>query len=131
MSTHSEFGGLLAGPAPSSGGNLGSIADERRIAPRIAKQLCVQLMGSLGTEGQSCQSDDVSETGVYLRIPAGFPVTVGQRCEVRFQASSEASQLSGLAGECCYATIVRTERHGEDPAPTTGAGLRFDQPLFF
>ena len=131
MPTHSAFGSLLTGTAPSSDGNLGSTTDERRVSPRIAKPLSVDLLGSLGSDGQACTAIDVSESGVYLRIPSGFPVTVGQRCEVRFKAPAESSQLSGLAGESCYATVVRTERRNEGTASMTGAGLRFDQPLFF
>lgn len=130
MSAHSAFGSLLTGPAPSNGGNLGSVADERRVSPRIAKPLSVQLLGSLSAEGPVCTADDVSESGVYLRIPAGFPIAVGQRCEVRFKTQSPSSELSNLSGESCYATVVRTEHRSEDATPMTGAGLRFDQPLF-
>ncbi len=76
-------------------------------------------------------AEDLSACGVYLRVPADYGLTVGQRCEVNFASETGSQGASFPVGETCYATVVRTEHCRVGTDPMVGAGLRFDQPLFF
>ncbi len=109
----------------------GAAIDERRTAKRLVRELSVNLTGMGCTEGHRCTADDISESGVYLRVPKGYDLVVGQRCEVSFGSVAASAELSCLTGATCYATVVRTRRDLGGARQVMGAGLRFDQPLFF
>ena len=104
--------------------------DERRNATRVRRGYPMKLT-SLGCSGpQRCHAEDISECGLYVRVPADSGLAVGQRCELNFEKHTASPDLSKLAGETCYATVVRTNVFTDGPKPIVGAGLRFDQPLF-
>ena len=77
-----------------------------------------------------CQGDDISEAGMFVRAPSDAGLCVGQRCEVNFEDDASSQRLAGLVGGTWFATVVRTERSGDDATTHLGAGLCFDQPLF-
>ncbi len=95
--------------------------DERRLVPRIRKRVTAKVIGMDVAEVFRCATDDISASGLYVRLPLSSGLRVGQRCEV---------VLADDAGEGHYATVVRTEPIAKSPTPLVGAGLRFDQPLF-
>ncbi len=74
-------------------------------------------------------AEDVSEGGLYVQVPLSRSLAVGQRCEVHL-ADEEGATLTCLAGQSCYATVVRTELVTTGTRKLLGAGMRFDQPLF-
>ena len=96
--------------------------DERRSTPRLRKRLTAKVIGVGAAEVFRCTTEDISENGLYVQVPLASGLRVGQRCEV---------VLSDDANESHYATVVRTEPIAKGPTPVVGAGLRFDQPLFF
>ena len=67
---------------------------------------------------------------MFVRAPRDADFCVGQRCEVNFEDDASSQSLAGLVGGTWFATVVRTERSGDDATDHVGAGLRFDQPLF-
>lgn len=99
---------------------------ERRDTSRLPSNVPIKLSTLGWSECRTCTTDDLSEGGLYLRLPAAYALKVGQRCEVGFENEGNAAELSSVAGEIRYATVVRTDAAGE----LIGAGLRFDQPLF-
>lgn len=113
-------------PAPFGG--LGAVADERRVSTRAAHSLPVSLTAMGSNDAHHCNAENISEGGLLVLAPSKFSLTVGQRCEVTFAKTDDVSKL---AGERCYATVVRTERPTSGPQDRIAAGLRFDQPLFF
>lgn len=107
------------------------IHDERRNYPRISTPLItqVQQLGDLNTH--PCAVRDISENGLYMRIPSDCHLSVGHRCEVSITGEGEAGNCRGLIGESLYATVVRTERIEHETETVVGVALRFDQPLYF
>lgn len=105
------------------------LRDDRRCAPRQCPPLAaeVRLMG--GTESQACEVADISEGGLFVFVPLSYGLNVGQRCEVQLSAKSPTAKCPMDAP--CYATVVRTEFISSGSGKLLGAGLRFDQPLFF
>ncbi len=97
---------------------------------RASRKLSVTLTAMGCSDGTCCTADDICEGGLYLRVPAVYGLTVGQRCAVNFGEQPESSGVSFLEGQTCYATVVRTEHGADGPEQMLGAGLRFDQPLF-
>jgi len=96
--------------------------DERRAAPRVRKRVTAKVIGVGAAEVFRCTTNDINENGLYVEVPLSAGFRVGQRCEV---------VLTDDAGEGLYATVIRTEPIAKGPTPLIGAGLRFDQPLFF
>ena len=86
-----------------------ALIDEKRTAPRTPERLGVHLTGLGCSDGHSCMVEDISVSGVYVRVPTGYGMTVGQRFEVGFANEIDAPELGCIAGEVCYATVVRTE----------------------
>ena len=117
---------VLEPPAPTTT----ALAENRRTAERVRKSLSVKLTGMGWTKGQSCVAEDIGEGGIYVRLPANSGLSVGQRCALMFPEGLTPPQLSTLAGETVYATVVRTELLAEGAKQLVGAGLRFDRPLF-
>jgi hypothetical protein len=102
--------------------------EERRADERQPRKFSMKITPVGGTRSLECTSENVSEGGCFTSLPSDAGFCVGQRCELEFLPEGETADL---AGEVYYATVVRTESmpHGADPV--LGAGLRFDQPLFF
>ncbi len=78
---------------------------------------------------QTFTTDDLSEGGLYVRVPSNCGLALGQRCEVGFLDNANVSGIGGIAGETRYATVVRTYTVPANSGELIGAGLRFDQPL--
>lgn len=125
--THHERSGavqdtpIAVAPVPHS--------EERRASQRTPKNLMASVQSLGRGEVYNGPADDVSEGGLYVRVPLSQGLAVGQRCEVRLSDPAGSAQL-GLAGEGCYATVVRTEVITSGSQKLLGAGMRFDQPLF-
>ncbi len=111
-------------------GGLGAVADERRVARRSDHGLSVSLTAMGCTDVHLCKAENISEGGLLVYAPSKLSLRVGQRCEITFTDESGTGGVSTLAGERCYATVVRTERATSGAQNVTAAGLRFDQPLF-
>ncbi len=109
---------------------LGAGLDDRRGASRLPRAVPITLSSMGGPDRLSCTAEDISEDGLYLRVPADLHLCVGQRCELNFSNDPKADVPPTLIGETCYATVVRTEQLIEPGKPLIGAGLRFDQPIY-
>jgi len=122
---------LLAEKPKSSSIAPRPVVDDRRDAARVLRKLQVTVT-PLGYAAPIVgRSRDVSEGGMYLMMPMSAAVCVGQRCEVELGPDEGVSPQPCVGPDCRYATIVRTHpiTHGE--AQMLGAGLRFDQPIFW
>ncbi|MBI4717626.1 MAG: PilZ domain-containing protein [Planctomycetes bacterium] len=124
-------------PAPASSsilsgaaGKSAAVAEERRGSMRVCRRVETKLIGRGLEQGVFCTTSDISEGGLFVRLPANAGVAVGQRFEVVLPDESQAPDLAGFMSGGCYATIVRTERPREAASDLIGVGLRFDQPLF-
>jgi len=107
-----------------------AVADERRASSRSGRKINLTLTGLGTTQGLGCISEDVSESGLYVRVPTGAGLMVGSRVEVQFGDEVESPSPSRFRGETCFATVVRTKAQAHESVPTLGAGLRFDQPFY-
>ena len=107
-----------------------SVDEDRRYGSRLPSSVPIKLSVLGWNECQSCTTVDLSEGGLYVRLPRTCGLSVGQRCEVEFGGPADAHELSGVAGEIRYATVVRTDALPSSSGDQIGAGLRFDQPLF-
>lgn len=107
-----------------------AVALDQRSSPRAPSNLSMKLTGLGRPTVLVCTTKDISEGGLYVRVPVKAGLTVGQRCEVTFSKEAASQGAPGLAGEQCYATVVRTERLAGAPPHEVGAGLRFDRPIF-
>ena len=116
--------------ATTEDGVTSAVADERRATTRLPWNLSLKLTGLGRTEVHRCATHDISEGGLYVRVPAKSGLAVGQRCEVLFEDNVDSAKPSSVVGEMRYATVVRTQRLTEGSTRVVGAGLRFDQPLF-
>ncbi len=109
--------------------NVG-FSDERRAVPRFRQRMIANVIGLGHVEVQQCVTEDISESGLLVHVPASYGLCVGQRLEVELQDMADVGTRSALSGERRYATVVRTEPVSKGAAHLVGAGLRFDQPLF-
>lgn len=110
--------------------SAGAVVDERRASSRSGRKINLTLTGLGTTKGLGCISEDVSESGLYVRVPASSGLMVGSRVEVQFGNEVESRGPSRFRGETCFATVVRTKAQAHESVPTLGAGLRFDQPFY-
>ena len=114
--------------APNRISNIGTSIDlsldDRRVAPRVQRPLAAEVRPVGLTESHRCNVEDISEGGLFILVPLSYGLNVGQRCEIQLQ------NVTCTSGDCCYATVVRTEVIASDAGRQLGAGLRFDQPLF-
>ncbi len=109
---------------------LSAVVEDQRCSPRNPNSVPVRLSGLGSSESHPCIAKDISEGGLYLRVPASADLAVGQRCELTFSDDELDDAIGGLAGCGCYATVVRTEQDADGLSQSVGAGLRFDRPLF-
>ncbi len=130
MSTTTNFDGFPTGSFRSEAGGAGALIDERRNTPRLHESLCLQLTGIGCPKEHGCTATDIGENGLYVEMAADCGVDVGQRCELHFPEVTKASQLSEVAGESRYATVVRTELLKHGASKLVGVGLRFDRPMY-
>ncbi len=103
--------------------------EERRASRRVSRDLIATVQGHGVGQAFSGPAQDVSEGGLYLRVPLSHGLAVGQRCEVRLSDTAGVTPAC-LAGESCYVTVVRTEVITSGSQKLLGAGMRFDRPLF-
>ena len=103
--------------------------EEKRASERNRKTLTARLIDVHGAAQLRCSADNISEGGFYVCAPESCGLAVGQRFEVMLSDEARSGEPDNMAGEGCYATVVRTERLAHDPDKMIGAGLRFDQPL--
>ncbi len=126
---------------PLAGGSLAVVADpvvaddrqaweEKRSSVRGDRKFTAKLVSLGGSSEVRCPVEDLSEGGLYVRAAASYGLAVGQRYQVTLSDDLSCSESENLAGEGCYATVVRTDRVTEESSGQTGAGLRFDHPLF-
>ncbi len=108
----------------------GTAVDERRSATRTCGKVSVSLTAMGCPQGLHCPVEDLSENGLYVRVPAEYGLAVGKRVEVTFANQPDSPSPAALDGETCYATVIRTAALAEESSDMVGAGLRFDQPLF-
>lgn len=108
----------------------GSAAQDQRATPRDLRTFAAKLIALGSAVPIECFTDNVSESGFYLRTAADSGLAVGQRFEVALSERGDSSEAENLAGDGCYATVVRTDQLAGDPTPQIGAAFRFDQPLF-
>lgn len=106
-----------------------AVADERRFAGRITREVSVRLVASGHGNGPCCILTDISEGGARVQLPVAAGFCVGQRLEVLLTDESDAPDLVEHLSGGCYVTIVRTERCDSQNPEMLEAGLRFDQPL--
>jgi hypothetical protein len=130
MPTTSDPEATLTLAFESSVAVVDTLVEDRRNGERLRRTLPLKLSGLGWTKCQACVAEDIGEGGLYLRLPAAAGLTVGQRCELLVPEKLAPQQLSNLAGETVYATVVRTELLAEGAKQLVGAGLRFDRPLF-
>ena len=110
--------------------DVGTVTQDRRTSRRRDRRINLTLTGLGSTDSFACTTDDISEGGVYVRLPADVGLAVGKRVEVQFGNDVQSAKPASFSGESCFATVVRTQLHTQEPKPMIGAGLRFDQPLF-
>ncbi|RME37350.1 MAG: PilZ domain-containing protein [Planctomycetota bacterium] len=104
--------------------------EDRRSAPRLRVRSPLHLVPLPEREPLACRAADISPGGVFVRMPKTCAPAVGQRVELHFPDRAVADIPTALAGLRCYATVVRTQRMGDDPTADLGAALRFDQPVY-
>jgi len=104
--------------------------DERRTSARVRRGFPIKVTSLGHNLAHPCHAEDLSEGGLFVRVPTESGLTVGQRCELTFDDKAGAPDLPNLGGETCYATVVRTKLLKDGAKPVIGAGLRFDQPLY-
>lgn len=109
----------------------GAVVEDRRSVVRVCCKVSVRLTAVGCCEGLACLVEDLSEDGLYVQVPAKYGMAVGKRVEVVFADEADSPAPAGLAGEICYATVIRTATLADDARHMVGAGLRFDQPLYF
>lgn len=105
--------------------------DDRRCFPRMSRSFVTTIIELGSSEIHNCSVRDISESGLFARVPTGYDVCVGRRCEVTITEENNAEHPSNVIAESLYATIVRTERVELETETVVGVGLRFDQPLYF
>ncbi len=123
----SNSGSTGVAVSPVAGGRVDW--DEKRSSDRSRRDLVARLIALGGAAPVECVSDNISEGGIHVRIPAGATLQVGQRYEVMLAEMTDSLDQENLAGEGCYATCVRTAQPVEGSTALNVAGLRFDQPL--
>lgn len=118
----------LLGDVSARGG--ATVEQDRRQSDRESHSVRITLSALGWAESQTCATHDLSETGLYVRLPVACGLSVGQRCEVGFEGSVDPTEPSSVAGEIRYATVIRTDAVSSASEKQIGAGLRFDQPLY-
>ena len=114
---------------PSFRSSATGVVEERRGSSRLACRLPLRVCGPACGGNVPCTVRDVNECGLFLLMPAGHGLSLGDRCELVVCDATEAPELCNWVGVPVYATVIRTERRVD--AAQLGVGLRFDQPLIF
>jgi hypothetical protein len=105
-----------------------AVLEERRDTTRLDCDVPVTVRGTGCPEDVHCTARDLSEGGLFMYMPPGRALAVGNRCELVLAEAGRIPELTAWAGVPVYATVIRTEAVPSD-APHLGVGLRFDQPL--
>ena len=130
MSTVTQHEQIHDGTMIGAGVGAQPQVDERRVSTRRARRLSAQVTRSGSTATCSCIAEDISEGGVYVRLPAAQGICVGHRCEIVLADEDGSHSFAGFASASCFGTVVRTETIRTDSEKLIGVGVRFDQPLF-
>ncbi|MCP4592179.1 MAG: hypothetical protein GY842_15710 [bacterium] len=103
--------------------------EERRRWPRSVLGETATLRALSGAEIPARPVDNLSEGGLHLTAPIGFGMAVGQRYEVLLGQPDTGNDP--LAGEVCYATVVRTRivLDSSGDGDRLGVGMCFDAPI--
>lgn len=104
------------------------VLEERRSSPRSATGWTVHLSGFDRTTPFECPAENISECGLFVCLPGDLGVCVGTRCELVLACDGGLPGNPACVDEPVYATVVRTIPVSGD---RIGAGLRFDNPIFF
>ena len=131
LPTPSDHGATSVVPPEPLVTETDTAVEERRASKRADRKVTLQLKGMGCNETHLYTTKDICEGGLFLHVPMESGLAVGQRVEVVLEDETESPEPPSFAGETHYATVVRTELLAEAAKPTIGAGLRFDQPLFF
>lgn len=145
MSSASPSAGIPAPTTPTTSATPSPSTASVPVAPNEADtfqamQKSVQAVGKIadamllgwgGTDAIRCTVREVGESGIQVVASEPHALTVGSRFEIQVEREDDPHGLADLLGDCCYATVIRTERvQGEgNGEPGISAGLRFDQPL--
>lgn len=104
------------------------VLEERRMSPRSAPGWTVHLSGLGRAKPFECPAENISECGLFVCLPGDLGVCVGARCELVLACDGGVPGSPSCVDEPVYATVVRTIPVSDD---RIGAGLRFDNPIFF
>jgi len=127
MTAASESGAVAYFTEGDHGGWGTALAPiDRRESIRVRKKLQARIHVMGFAEPFNGMTDDMSEGGLRVCVPIDPKLCVGQRCEIMLQEGSDGAS----DGEPVYATVVRTERVGDEADRLLGVGVRFDQPLY-
>lgn len=99
--------------------------EERRTSRRNGLRVPATLIGMGWAGAHHCRTENISEDGAWVHVPADLDICLGQRCEMTI-----AVDRAGTPSESVYATVVRTAQLPDKPNAEIGLGLRFDQPLY-
>lgn len=97
----------------------GAVSDLLEVAPRLSVRFTASLEAQLenGTSSLTCQSENVSATGMLVRTERRFPIG----CRVSFQLVGDEAE-EPICGEAC---VVRHTSVGRESV--SGFALRFDR----
>ncbi len=109
---------------------VGTTRKERRTSTRFRNKVPTKLAPLGRDQVHRCHAEDISTGGLFVRVPAEYGLSVGQRVEVVLGDDKSPASSSGVAGMTCYATVVRTRQLVDQQTRVIGAGLRFDHPIF-
>lgn len=118
-----------ARPEPH-GTETNTAVDDRRTSFRIPNVIPTKLAPLGQSQVHQCHTQDISTSGLFVRVPAESGLSVGQRVEVVLGDDKAPKSSQGVTGMACYATVVRTQRIADAEKRVIGAGLRFDRPVF-
>ncbi|MEK6675253.1 MAG: PilZ domain-containing protein [Planctomycetota bacterium] len=131
MSTMANYTTLSSKVATLPVSLLGETAvlDDRRLSSRALRALAADLVDLRCDKVLCCEAHNVSEGGLFVSTPSDSGLRVGQRFEIRLRETFEDRDRCLVEG--CYATVIRTEVMPGEPSARLGAGLRFDQAVYW
>lgn len=104
------------------------VTEERRSFTRHRRRITASLCAQGFVEVFEGMTDDISESGARICLSQDAGLRVGMRCEVSLRENGADDAFPLVDG--AYATVLRTERVGDESDQKIVVGLRFDQPLF-
>ncbi|MFQ5495348.1 MAG: PilZ domain-containing protein, partial [Phycisphaerae bacterium] len=92
--TTTRHHGILAAMTRDTATEPGAPVAERRDSRRVCRMISVTLTAADRDKRCPCTLEDICPDGAFVRLPAGFDLMVGQRCEVTFAATVECTDLA-------------------------------------